>query len=350
MSKISVIVPIYNAERHLNKCIKSILNQTFNYFELILVNDGSEDNSLYICNKYSRIDSRVKVINKCNEGSIATRRRGIDESESEYIIFVDADDWIKRNTLEILNNEILKNQYDVIVFNMYKTVDRLGIIKKKNNSKYFLNNRMYEGDEIRRELASAYLHGHPFPAGLYGKLYKKIYLKECGNYLSNIKFLGEDLFYNLEIFLNIHKVKIVDKPLYYYRAGGFTSKYMPYFFNDIINGYKIQKQVINDYYQDSKESRLNGSSIMLLNTFRTSLGNLFLSGLDETEIKEQIAGYIENVELVETTKNKGALDYFDRTFLDDIDNKNINSLYSLGKKLHNKLKLRRYLIRLLNFI
>ena len=99
MSKFSIIVPIFNSEKYLEKCIKSILNQTYKNFELILVNDGSKDCSLEICNKYLLKDSRVRVIDKDNEGSISSRNRGVIESKSEYVTFIDSDDWIAENTL-----------------------------------------------------------------------------------------------------------------------------------------------------------------------------------------------------------------------------------------------------------
>lgn len=108
MSKISVVVPVYNAGKKLRKCIESVLKQTFIDFELILVNDGSTDHSLEVCNRYAVKDTRIKVISKVNEGSILTRRRGIEESKSDYIMFVDADDWVDERILEILYTE-LKN-------------------------------------------------------------------------------------------------------------------------------------------------------------------------------------------------------------------------------------------------
>ncbi|MEH7309285.1 glycosyltransferase family 2 protein, partial [Neobacillus drentensis] len=137
MDKVSVIVPIYNAEKKLNKCIKSILNQTFKDFELILVNDGSTDSSLYICRKHAKLDKRIKIIDKQNEGSIATRRRGIDASRTEYIMFVDADDWIDKKTIEVLYNETNNSKVDIIVCNMYKVLGSCFLIKKKNKSRYF---------------------------------------------------------------------------------------------------------------------------------------------------------------------------------------------------------------------
>lgn len=243
-----------------------------------------------------------------------------------------------------------KNNSDVVVFNMYKVIDKLGLIKKENNTYYFNKKNTYTGDEIREELAAAYLHGHPFPAGLCGKIYKTKYIKESGKYLNRISFLGDDLYYNLEIFLKVKKVSMVNIPLYYYRAGGNTSKYMPYLFDDMVNGYKIQKEVIEEYYQDSKQKRYNGASIMLLNTFKTELANIFFSEFKEENIKNSISLYLKNEEIKIALSNDGVKAYFDNEFIKAMNTQDINYLYNLGNKLYKKTKLRKYIVKFLSFI
>lgn len=347
MSKVSIIVPVYNAGNKLNKCIKSILNQTFKEFELILVNDGSTDNSLSICNKYAKKDSRIKVINKNNEGCIASRRRGIDSSTGKYIMFVDADDWVDKNIVSRLYNECINNNCEISVCNTYKVIGDRAIVKRCNNSKYFESNRLYEGEDIKDELAEAWLHGHPFPAYIVSKLYKRELLCESGKYLDRVTFLGEDLYYNLEIFLKANKVKVITDSLYYYRAGGYTSKYMSYHFNDIVNGYEIQKDIIEEHYLDTKQNRYNGISIMLLNSLKTSLSNIMNSGLSLEDIKKEILIYTKNKSIIEAIQNSGAKGYFDEIFLNAIENSDVEYLYSIGMEINNRMKRRKLLI---NFI
>lgn len=348
--KISVIVPIYNAEKTLKKCINSILSQTYTNFELILVNDGSKDGSVSLCENYSKKDSRVVVINKKNEGCIKARKAGIDKANGQYIMFVDSDDWIDINTLKLVSDEINKNNSDVIVFNMNKVIGRFGYIKRAGNREYFTKKQIFKGDEIKRELASAYLHGHPFPANLCGKVYKNKYLRECGKYLDKLVFLGEDLYYNIEIFLKINKVSIINKELYYYRVGGNTSKYMEYLFSDMINGYMIQKEVIEEYYQDTKQQRYNGISIMLLNTLKTCLQNIFLSKLTDSEIKRKIKEYINDAQIIEASSNIGAINYFEKEFIYAIKQQDVEFLYNYGNELYKKNKIRRSFVSIINFI
>lgn len=348
MKKVSVVVPIFNAGNKLEKCITSILNQTFKDFELILVNDGSTDNSFNICKRYQSKDSRIILINKKNEGSIPTRRKGVEVSNSSYVMFVDADDWIDPHTIEILYKETIENKVDITVCNTYKVLGKGKIIKKKNKSMYFEKDKIYSMNQIRNELIVAYFHGHPFPSYLVAKLYKRDLLISSGKYLDRIHFLGEDLFYNLEILLKANKVKVINKTLYYYRVGGFTSNYMPYLFNDMVNGYQIQKEVIDKYYINSKQKQYNGISIMLLNTFKTCLYNLFNGKINKDEINKFIKFYVENDEVRECLRNEGSRKFFSQEYLNAIKYRDIEYLYELGEQMYNKNKPRKILINMLS--
>lgn len=341
-----MIVPIYNAKKRLNKCIDSIVNQTFKDFELILLNDGSTDNSLEICKRYEKIDTRIKVINKENEGCIATRRKGVELAKSKYIMFVDADDWIDTKTIELLYKEAYESNSDVTVCNMYKVIGDKLSIKKENKSTYFNGVKVYNKEGIRNELIVAYFHGHPFPSSLCAKLYKRELLVSSGKYLDAIKFFGEDLYYNLEIFLKANKIKVINKALYFYRAGGTTSKYMPYFFDDIVNGYLIQQGVINKYYYNTKQNMLNGISIMLLNTFKTCLSNLFYSEYNGIEKRDLIKTYLSNACITEAINNEGAKKYFSNEYLQAIKNNDEKYLYQFGKKAYLKQRPKQMLLEL----
>lgn len=102
MSEISIIVPVYNAEKYLDRCVESILGQTFSDFELILVDDGSPDNSGKLCDKWAKKDHRIKVVHQANKGAGAARNAGLRIAEGRYIGFVDSDNWIEVNMYQIL--------------------------------------------------------------------------------------------------------------------------------------------------------------------------------------------------------------------------------------------------------
>ena len=119
--KISVIVPVYNAEKYLHRCIDSILSQTFTDFELLLINDGSNDGSGAICDEYAAKDSRVRVFHKENCGVSSARNLGIVNSTAEFVVLIDSDDWFALDTLEVLLKEQKKYDADCVVFGFTQT-------------------------------------------------------------------------------------------------------------------------------------------------------------------------------------------------------------------------------------
>lgn len=127
---ISIITPVYNAEKYLSKCIESILNQSHKNIELILVDDGSPDASGKICDTYAEKDARVKVIHKQNQGQGIARNKALDVATGDYVMFVDSDDWVEPDFCETALNAALKNEADIVCFG-YNTVTEEGEITSK---------------------------------------------------------------------------------------------------------------------------------------------------------------------------------------------------------------------------
>lgn len=164
MAIVNVIVPIFNAEDWLNKCINSILKQTYTDFELILVNDGSTDKSLEICNNYAKRDSRITVLNQENQGCSVACNTGIEYSfknNSEYLIFIDADDWVLPNYIEVLYNLITK----------YKT--NVALCRFSWNKEYY-----FKGKEELYTPEDLYLKFNVDSIVRWNKIYKKEVFKE----------------------------------------------------------------------------------------------------------------------------------------------------------------------------
>ena len=167
----SIIVPAYNSASFINKCIDSVLEQTYSNFELILVDDGSKDNTLDICNAYAKTDSRVKVIHKENGGHTSARNEGLKAASGLYVLFLDSDDWIAIDVLKICEKEIIKNNApDVII---YKICSSLG-------KTYFTNNipvGFYEKKANYSDIISSLIMNEngesAFIKGLIGKVFKK---------------------------------------------------------------------------------------------------------------------------------------------------------------------------------
>ena len=114
MAQITVILPVYNVEKYLKQCLDSIVNQTFKDFECLCVNDGSTDNSLSILQEYAQKDKRFKIITQKNGGTSVARNTGIKHTNTKYLTFIDSDDWITENYLEILYNKIEETNADIV--------------------------------------------------------------------------------------------------------------------------------------------------------------------------------------------------------------------------------------------
>lgn len=164
---ISVVVPIYNVEKYLEKCINSILNQTYDNLEIILVDDGSPDKSPDICDSYSKKDKRIKVIHKLNGGLSDARNVGIDQANGKYITFIDSDDYIDNDYIEFLFINMEKEQADIAICNpriVYENFD-----KEKNISKFRINKVQKISSQRALEIM---LYQKKFDTSAWGKLYK----------------------------------------------------------------------------------------------------------------------------------------------------------------------------------
>ena len=171
MEKISIIIPVYNIEKYLKKCLDSVVNQTYQNLEIILVNDGSTDNSGKICEEYKRADSRIVLIHKENEGLSMARNTGLDIASGEYIFFVDSDDYISENMLETLYNSLLETQSDMAVCSI-QYVDEAG---KNVDSPFTFNDVVLGQNEFWKIYSST---GHTECVVAWNKLYKRKILEQ----------------------------------------------------------------------------------------------------------------------------------------------------------------------------
>jgi glycosyltransferase involved in cell wall biosynthesis len=203
MPKISIIVPIYNVEKYLRKCLDSILSQTFSDFELILVNDYSLDNSAAICLEYANKDKRIKLVNKQkNEGLPQARKTGFENSIGEFIINIDSDDWIEPNMLEKLYQKAISDNCDIVICHYYSEKDGVGNVIQKDFSSF-------DKTKIIKNIISYIASPH-----VWNKLIKKeLYQLAEFPKLSN----SEDYVITIQNIYNSNKIGYVNLPLYHYR-------------------------------------------------------------------------------------------------------------------------------------
>lgn len=218
MTKISVIIPVYNVEKYLKECLDTILNQTFSDFEVICVNDGSTDNSLIILEEYAKNDKRFKIISQENQGQGVAKNKGIDLAKGDYILFVDPDDWIELNTFEIMYKKFLETDVDVIQFDYnlhYETGKYCDTKAYKKKLKRYFNYSIKNGDIYNwNYISKKQLHNMSLYAS--DKAYKMDFIKQ-----NNIKFApnknGEDHIFSFEANLLANEILYLNKSFYHYR-------------------------------------------------------------------------------------------------------------------------------------
>ncbi len=208
MPIVSVIIPVYNVEEYLGKCLRSILNQTLYNIEIICVNDGSTDGSLGILQKYAQLDRRIVILNQENQGQGVARNNAMKIAKGEYVSFVDSDDWIEPDMLEVMCNAAKANDANVVQAPYYSHVGgRIFVIDHIENS--FPNQKSHTFVKVPK--------CDVFKAswGPCQRIYKLSFLKENNIEFSSLKF-GEDIPFSLVIKLTT-PILYVSKPFYNYR-------------------------------------------------------------------------------------------------------------------------------------
>lgn len=227
MPKISVIIPVYNVEKYLRPCLDSVLVQTFKDFEVICVNDGSTDNSAQILAEYERKDDRIKIINQENQGLSMARNNGLTQAQGKYIYFMDSDDAIHPQTLEILYFFITKYNADMVCFDFTENIaNKLPNVSaiKKENIKYSLTDKPLYFKQ----------NGNLLHINVCTKFYRKEILSGL-EFIPHIQF--EDYPHTLAIWAKCPKTIILNEKLYFYTMNG-----------NSISHSKAKLQQIKDYH------------------------------------------------------------------------------------------------------
>ncbi|MCL2242933.1 MAG: glycosyltransferase [Treponema sp.] len=200
----SFIIPVYNDETNISRCLDSILKQTLSDFECIVIDDGSTDNSLSICYSYNKNDSRVRVFHKENEGISKTRQFGLNNAFGEYIYFVDSDDWIEPFLLEKFKNDI-KNNTDITFLDFFEE-------NKKCKEEYHSQKiTVYNTEKVLRKILEGKLY-----SCLWNVIIKKdFYNKNNIFFYENINY-GEDSLYIIELLLNNPRIKYLQGGFYHH--------------------------------------------------------------------------------------------------------------------------------------
>lgn len=237
--QISVIIPIYNVEKYLSDCVESVLKQTYTDLEIILVDDGSQDASGQICDDYAKQDSRVQVIHKKNGGLSSARNAGIDQATGQYFFFLDSDDWIAENALELLYKEIKSTGSDLALCNM-QYVDEQG--KNLENQSayraYCMNNELWTQEDFWKHYKGV---GHIVCVVACNKLYKRELF--IGKRYAEGKIREDEAMIH-HMISGCQKIVCVNAKLYFYRQRDGS------IMNNVNNAYDIRQMDAMDAYID----------------------------------------------------------------------------------------------------
>ena len=284
---ISVVVPIYNVEKYLRLCLDSLLMQTYTNFEVLMINDGSPDDSANICKEYLAKDRRFQYFEKENGGLSDARNYGIEHSKGEYITFVDSDDWLKETLLEDLYEAITRTGADIalstyIIYDDFQSVYNIPVI-----GEYY--ERIWMSDEFIRELPQLEMKDNSYSTS-WAKLFKK-------ELFCTIRFpkgkLIEDTRTNIKLFLESSRLVYINKCLYFYRIRGgsiiqtITEKLLKDVLDTLIERLSLvtMKGLYSNIYKET-----------LLESLKYRSYQALISGLEDTEIYRR---YQEMIYLIE---------------------------------------------------
>lgn len=281
MCEVSIIVPIYNGQDFIEKCVDMILKQTFTEFELILVNDGSKDNSEKICKRLALEDNRIKVLNKQNGGAWSARNFGINYSIGKYIMFLDCDDSYDKNLIKEMYINI-QNADLVICGQTDMLIDKKGVKYKTitPQERYYNNKEEFLKDYIK-------LREEHIGATLWNKMYKRNIINKFDIKFKDFK-RGEDVIFNLEYFEKVNSCRIINKALYFYRidtCNPWWIRYKDSLYSVLLdeNQALIQKLTEWDIYDDYAIKSISSHFIKgIIGYF-----NLICDSRNDFKIKEQ---------------------------------------------------------------
>lgn len=294
MKSVSVIIPVYNVEKYLPKCLDSVVGQTYANLEIICINDGSPDSSSAILGAYAKKDDRIRIINQKNQGLSGARNTGIQSATGEYTVFLDSDDWLDTDTVEHAVAVAEKHGCDVVMWGYTREFEGKSIEKKIFDRDRFFGEA--ETRNLHRRLAglTGYELANPENTDAlvtaWGKLYRTDIIKVNSLEFVDTKIIGtEDLLFNMYYFGFAKSSAFIDKPYNHYRKDNETSltrSYKPQLFSQWSELYSRIRGYINENNLGEDFSRALDNRICL---------SMIGLGLNELSNKESHSVRIKNI-------------------------------------------------------
>ena len=267
MKKVSVIIPVYNVEKYLAKCLESVINQTYSNLEIILVDDGSTDSSGKICDEFAVQDNRICVVHKENGGLSSARNAALNIATGEYICFVDSDDFIYENLVVESIEKLEKTNSDVCMFSHFTTDG-----KSENMQCLPLEKDVYEKEDIQKSILPLFIgQKSAEEKPLLGFVWRQVFRRDViaeQTFKSEREYYAEDIVFDLEFYLKANRMCVVNKPLYYYRyvETSLSNRYRENLFDKLVKLLTFKQELVKEHNLVDCEERL------LRSAFRAAIG------------------------------------------------------------------------------
>jgi len=341
MPQISIIVPIYNGAKYINKCIEMIIKQTHENFELLIVDDGSTDNTCEMINEYAKNDKRIKLISKENGGTWAARNKGIDYSSGKYIIFFDCDDWYDNNLLEKMYACIEENKVDLVISGQTNVfVDKNGETRKR--VKVVPERHLYK---TKNDILDNYILLRKEEVGdiLWNKIYKADIIKKY-----NLKFehykRGEDTIFNANYYEHIDKCMVIGESFYNYRIENTNPVWLKYSENYLNVVLKENITIVDKLEQWGKYNK-NAIEYQSTHFIYRIIEYFFWVSYSENRLDfknrcEKVSNIINDKDVKENLGNSNVIGKFPKLIIKFMKSKNVVLILLLikAKSLHNVIR------------
>lgn len=282
-NKISIIMPIYNAEKYLCKTIQSVLEQDYQNWELILIDDCSTDKSKKICESFAKKNKKINLIcHDYNQGPSKSRNEALDIATGEWVYFMDADDYIENGAFNIVIDKLIKSKADVCIFGYEQVYEnKIGTIKKKVLCEVPIVNSSENIGYVALQLDNAKLFTY-----VWNKIYRHSIIRENSIYFKDTR-MGEDFLFNIDFFYNINKFCFVYKCLYYYRK---------------VEGVTLSNTFCEDYHIISYDRYVKERKLLIKYNALTNENNRILNQINTKHMFSAIVRVVANDNLSKRNK------------------------------------------------
>lgn len=326
---ISVVIPVYNAAKYLQRCVASVLCQTYTDIECILVNDGSKDKSLQLCQSFAKKDSRIIVVNKENEGVDKTRFEGLKHASGEFVMFLDSDDWLEKDAVENLMKPMSQFEADVVVGQIRNVYHVAFLYLRDWRQKSLKNaNKLISYEEMMEDYYLSFFGINILPVSMCATLYRRSVINQAQLQPSGLGF-GEDLAFNMKLMPYVQKYYMIDRVVYNYRREGWgaSPKYLDNWLKNARLLFDSKMQQIKELHYDKA---IKWQLIEYVNYMKTYVRNSLLYDSKHIEKRKnllreefRVHGFAEKVQLLST------MEYKDQVLFEAIQKKDVDKLFLL---------------------